>query len=229
MTEWRDALARLGVDPSTASVEELAHNRRLTPGIWRVMIERRSMILKCLSSDRTDPTSAAEAHWTTGLEDPRRWNYWAREALAYRHHVVEIFEAGGIVAPVLLDAYFADSEIILLLEYVDGRPGEQWDIAEYAVAARALGRAHGHQLSGAPLPEQPWLSRSFLRDYSGSKPVNWTLLDDDHAWDLPLVRRNFPPELREAESGCIHPATVSTRSLRRCPGLCATSTSGPRT
>ena len=122
------------------------------------------MILTCLSSDRPAPTSVAEAHWTTGLEDPRRWNYWAREALAYRHHVVEIFEVGGIGAPALLDAYFADGEIILLLEYVDGRPGEQWDITDYAVAARALSRAHGHHLSGAPLPEHPWLSQSFLRD-----------------------------------------------------------------
>ena len=198
MTEWREALACLGVDPSTASVEELAHNRRLTPGIWRVMIAGRSMILKCLSSERPAPTSAAEAHWTTGLEDPRRWNYWAREGLAYRHHIVEIFDVGGIVAPALLDASFADNEIILLLEYVDGRPGEQWDIADYALAARAMGRAHGHQLSSAALPEQPWFSRGFLRDYSGSKPVDWALLNDDHAWDQPLVRRNFPPELREA-------------------------------
>ena len=84
------------------------------------------------------------------------------------------------------------------------------------MAARALGRAHGHQLSGAPLPEHAWLSQNFLRDYSGSKPVNWALLDDSDAWDQPLVRRNFPPGLREAATW-LH--TTSDRLYAIAEGL----------
>ena len=58
--------------------------------------------------------------------------------------------------------------------------------------AEALGRAQGRQ----DLPDEPWLSRTFLRDYSGSRPARWSLLEDDRAWAQPLVRGHFGPATR---------------------------------
>ena len=66
------------IRPTDATVEHVAHNRRLTPGIWRVMTGGRSMVLKCLSPDRPLRSHPADAHWTSGAEERRRWNYWAR-------------------------------------------------------------------------------------------------------------------------------------------------------
>jgi hypothetical protein len=192
------ALERVGLDPSAFSTEVLEHNRWLTPGIWQLASPGLRMVLKCLAPDRPPPGSPWEAHWTSGARDPRRWNYWAREGLAYRHRLVNAFEPAGIAAPALLAADHGDDAIVLVVEFVDGRSGDEWGIEDYALAAGALGRAQGRFLTGMPAPNPPWLSRSFLRQYSSEKPVDWSLLDDDEAWAQPLVRRNFPPELREA-------------------------------
>ncbi len=156
------------------------------------------MVLKCLSPGRPVPQTPWDTHWTSGADDPRRFNYWAREGLAYRDNVVDAYEPGGIVAPGVVEAYYGDDAIVLLLEFVGGRPGEQWAIADYVAASSALGRAQGRYLAGTPMPDVPWLTRGFLRGYSSGKPVEWRLLDDDEAWAQPLVRDNFPPELREA-------------------------------
>jgi hypothetical protein len=193
---WRRALELVGVDPDSVSIEELAHNRWLTPGIWTVSSEEQRKVLKCLAPDREAPASAWEEHWTARAGGPRRWNYWAREGLAYRHRVVEIYESGGIVAPRLLAAHYGDDAIVLLLEHVEGLPGDQWEIPDYAAAARSLGRAQGQSLTCDAVQEFEWLSCGFLQQYSSEKPVDWSLLDSDNAWEQPLVQRNFPSELR---------------------------------
>jgi hypothetical protein len=198
-----DALRRVGLSPAEVTVEDLAHNRWLSDGIWRVTASGRRMVLKSLAPDRAAAATAWDAHWTAGARDPRRWNYWAREGLAYRDGVVDVYEPAGIVAPPVVAASYREETIVLLLDFVDGRPGEEWSVADYGRAARALGRAQGRLLAGAPSPGHPWLSTGFLRRYSSDKPVDWTLLDRDEAWSQPLVRRNFPPELR-AEAAWLH-------------------------
>jgi hypothetical protein len=192
------ALARLGRDPSEFSIAEVPHNRWLTPGIWQVTSSSGRSILKCLGSERGAPRSGWDAHWTAGSDDPGRWNYWAREGLAYLNGTVDAYETAGIVAPHLIASDHDNDHFVLLLDFADGQPGEKWDIDSYAAAAAALGSAQGRMLTGSPALDHPWLSRGFLRQYSSEKPVDWTLLTDDEAWAQPLVRRNFPPELREA-------------------------------
>ena len=196
--DGRRALELVQPGASAASIEDLAHNRWLTAGIWAVTSNGLRMVLKCLTPDRGPPGSAWDAHWAKGAEDQRRWNYWAREGLAYQHRLVKVYEPGGIVGPELLAAHYADDLIVLLLEHVDGLPGEQWRTADYSTASRSLGRAHGHLLTGESLPSYSWLSTGFLRQYSCEKPVDWGLLDSDEAWHQPLVEHNFPPELRQA-------------------------------
>jgi hypothetical protein len=195
--DWRSSLELVGLDPAAFSMEDLAHNRWLTPGIWKVSSADRRMVLKCLSPSRESPGSAWDAHWTRHADSPRRWNYWAREGLAYRHRLVDIYEPGGIVAPQVVAAHYGDDVIVLLLEHVDGLPGDEWNISDYAAAARFLGRGQGHMLCGQAVPDPGWLSSGFLRQYSSEKPVDWSLLQSDEAWQQPIVRRNFPPELRD--------------------------------
>lgn len=196
--EWQEALELVRPGSSAGSIEDFAHNRWLTPGIWAITLNGQRMVLKCLSPDREPPGSAWDAHWIKGADHPQHWNYWAREGLAYQHRLVKVYQPGGIVAPRVLAAHYTADLIVLLLEHVDGLPGEQWKIADYATAARSLGQAHGHLLSGEALPNHSWLSKGFLRQYSSEKPVSWGLLDSEEAWHQPLVERNFPPKLREA-------------------------------
>jgi hypothetical protein len=122
--ECRRALELVQPGASAASIEDLAHNRWLTAGIWADSSNGLHMVLKCLTPDREPPGSAWDAHWTKGAEDQRRWNYWAREGLAYRHRLVKVYEPGGIVGPELLAAHYADDLIVLLLEHVEGLPGD---------------------------------------------------------------------------------------------------------
>jgi len=194
----QDLLARLGVDPHGVDVQDLAHNRWLTPGVWQV---RRGpsfrAVLKQVTAHRDRGETPWEAHWTARDDDPRRWTYWLREVLAYRDHLVDSYRASGIAAPECLGVLVDDQEASVLVEWVDGQPGEGWPIADYGSAAEALGRAQAPFLNGRPLPDADWLSRSFLREYSGEKPVDWSLLDDDAAWAHPSVRDVFPAGLRE--------------------------------
>jgi hypothetical protein len=71
-------------------------------------------------------------------------------------------------------------------------------VEAYGPTAEALGRAQGSYLTGRPVPPNSWLSRNFLRQYSAEKPAEWDLLDDDDAWEHPVVRETFPAGLRPA-------------------------------
>jgi hypothetical protein len=161
---------------------ELTHNplNGVTGGIWR----DGDVVLKVLTR-RPD----APEHWAAS-EDPRHWNYWRREALVYES---ELPERLGLGAPRLLELEeTTDGDVGLRLEHVDGRHSGELTIDDLEATALALGRAQGRP----DLPAEPWLSRSFLRDYSRTRAVDWALLEDDDAWAQPLMREHFPPDLR---------------------------------
>jgi hypothetical protein len=164
------------------SQAELTHNplNGVTGAIWR----DGDAVHKVLTRRRDAPE-----HWAAS-DDPRHWNYWRREALVYESALPERL---GLGAPRLLDlAETADGDLALRLEHVQGRHSASLTIDDLEAAAHVLGRSQGR----ADLPDAPWLSRSFLRDYSGSRAVDWALLEDDAAWAQPLMREHFPPELR---------------------------------
>ena len=195
----RALLARLGVDPGGLQVEALTHNRWLTPGVWQVRSGgARRAVLKYVTADRDRGETAWDAHWTEADKSPRRWTYWLRESLAYRDGLVDAYRGSGVAAPECLGVLVDDREAVILLEWIAGRPAETWTAEEYGPAAEALGRAQAPFLAGRSLPGVKWLSQDFLRDYSSEKPVDWSLIDDDEAWDHPLVRATFPDGLREA-------------------------------
>ena len=161
---------------------ELTHNplNGVTGGIWR----DGEVVFKVLTR-RPD----APAHWAAS-DHPRHWNYWRREALVYESGLPERL---GLGAPRLLELdETTDGDVALRLEHVDGRHSGDLTIDDLEPAALALGRAQGRP----DLPDEPWLSRSFIRDYSGTRAVDWALLEDDAAWAQPLMREHFPPDLR---------------------------------
>lgn len=164
------------------SATPLIHNplNGVTAGVWR----HADVVRKVLTCRRRAP-----AHWAAS-QDPRHWNYWKREALVYASGLPARLGLGAPRLRGLADTVEGDLE--LRLEHVEGRQGTDLRVADLEAAARALGRAQGR----SDLPAEPWLSRSFLRDYSGSRPADWGLLRDDAAWAQPLMGEHFGDRLR---------------------------------
>lgn len=171
------------------------HNPKngVTAGVWTVSAGERHAVLKVLTRRKQ-----SEDSWAAS-DDPRHWNYWRREAHVYESGLAQAWRPYGIRAPRLLACVErADGDVALWLERLRGRPATRWRIPSHAAHARRLGAAQGAaEGSVGETPDQPWLSRGFLREYVGSKTFGRELLDDDEAWQQPLIRDHFPPGLRE--------------------------------
>ena len=106
---------------------------------------------------------------------PRAWDYPAREGLAYGSGLLAALPGGLATPRCLAVAAQPDRTTRLWLEAVaDAHPGP-WPVDRYALAARHLGHFNGAYLAGAPLPNQPWLSRGWLRDFV--EPSGTTVAD----------------------------------------------------
>lgn len=171
------------------------HNPKngVTAGVWTVSAGERHAVLKVLTRRKQ-----SEAGWAAS-DDPRHWNYRRREAHVYESGLAQAWRLYGIRAPRLLAcAERADGDVALWLERLRGRPATRWRIPSHAAHARRLGAAQGAaEGSVGETPDRPWLSRGFLREYIGSKTLGQELLDDDEAWQQPLIRDHFPPGLRK--------------------------------
>jgi hypothetical protein len=192
-----ELLERLGT-AAVGGAEELPHNRWLSQGLWRVCTrEGRPAVLKYLRSERDNGTDW-DARWSAPDADPRRWTFWAREALAYQHRLPDAYAGSGIEAPACLAVVVDEKEAVLLLDWIDGQTGDAWPVELYGRAAEALGRAQARFLTGSAVPPFTWLSSGFLRDFSSDMPVNWNVLDNENTWRHPIVRQHAPAGLREA-------------------------------
>ena len=190
-TDVVHAEAREILGPFTGPVAaaSLTHNPKngVTAGVWAVSAGDRTAVLKVLTR-----TKNATGRWAAS-DDPRHWNYWLREADVYDSGLAQTWQPYGIRAPRLLArVQRADGDVALWLEQARGEPGTAWPRARHVEHARRLGAAQG----AAPARDEPWLSQRFLRQYIGSNTRGEELLDDDEAWQQPLVRDHFPPGLR---------------------------------
>lgn len=177
------------------SSEPLRHNplNEVTGGIDRVTDPAgRTFIRKrlCPPQPGAVPAGPTGTRWSASA-DPRHWNYWRREAEAYRSGELRgSLEKTGLAMPGCT-VEEQPGGMMLWLEDVAGTPGTEFTLADHAAVARAAGR---WQAQG-PL-HASWTSRRFLRDYSTNWTVPWQLLDDDAAWQRPLIRDNWPAGLR---------------------------------
>ena len=119
----------------------------------------RSAILKVVAH-----SAVGHENWRSG-EEQGHWYYWRREPLAYETGLLRSL-TGGLRAPnALAVVERPDGSVALWLQDLDGLPGSEWPIHRYGVASRHLGQTQGTYLAGSRLPDDPWLSRGWLRSY----------------------------------------------------------------
>ena len=170
---------------------DLIHNPRnaVTASIERVDQDGVALVRKILNGLNTADTPA---EWRASTQ-PHHWNYWRREACVYLSDLAERLEGSGVRLPRLVDARASRWRSELDLEDVAGRSGAALRREDYDHIAEAWGRAQ-KQLRDFTAP---WVSRGFIAEYAQSKRVNYDLLEDDAAWQRPLIRDNWPVELKE--------------------------------
>jgi hypothetical protein len=156
-------------------------------------------------------SSDPQSSWAAS-DDPRHWNYWLREAQAYRSAALRASLAGTGLAMPAADVKVHEQTADLWLEDVAGTPGTSFTLDDHVALARALGC---WQAAG-PLVT-PWTSVAFLRAYSGSKVVPWDVLDDEAAWDQPLIRETWPAGLRDGWSRLLRHREQLLAVMERLP------------
>jgi hypothetical protein len=85
-----------------------------------------------------------------------------------------------------------DGSVTVWTEYVHGLPGAQWPLLGYAAVSRAFGRMQGALVANASVPDEPWLSRDWLRAYAARRDRHAAVLVDETRW------RDVPPAVRDA-------------------------------
>jgi hypothetical protein len=167
------------------TVEPLTYSRgnTATGGVWRVHGPAGRAILKVARP----PAGRSDA------EDPAQWNYWKREALAYRTDLVRrVYADSGIVVPDLLRVEDRpDGTIALWLSEATGAGGMTWPVERLAAFTRQLGEAQARWV-GRQL-HWPWLSRRWLAGYLSARTVPAQV-----PWDQPAGAAAWPEPLRRA-------------------------------
>ena len=161
-----------------------------TAGIWRVHNDWWSVVLKLVGLG-----AGGHPNWRAG-EQPDHWYYWRREVLAYESGLLSSF-AGGLRAPrCYLVAERPDAIVALWIEDMESdSAATTWPVPRYAMASQHLGRAQGEFVAGRTLPDQAWLSRSWLRAYLAQRDTDIPLLEDPAAWAQPLPMSRLPAGL----------------------------------
>jgi hypothetical protein len=133
--------------------------------------------------------------------DPGAWDYPTREPLTYGSGLLSALP-GELTAPRCLAVETQpDGTPRLWLEAVpDVHPGP-WTLDRYALAAQHLGRFNGAYLVGTPLPDQPWLSRGWLRDFVEPSGPAFAELERLAGPGGPLLLRRLYPSPVVAELG----------------------------
>jgi hypothetical protein len=123
--------------------------------------------------------------------DPQGIWYWKREVLAYQSGLLHNLPGGDVTAPACHGVEERpDGSIWLWMEAVQDDVPCPWSMEQYAMAARRLGRFNGSYLSGQPFPDQPWVTRHWLRMYTehAEAGIDFARSNPDH----PVVQHMFP-------------------------------------
>lgn len=159
----------------------------VTGGIWRLHGARADAVVKLLVPPRgvEGPTG-----WVASTE-PTHWNYWRREADALTSGLSGAYAAHGVPGPRLLSAQEHDDGRIALWCEAAAESGDGVRGDEVVALAARLGAAQGEWCRR--VPDLPWLSRRWLRQYVASKP----LAPAPEDWSHPVAAEVWPAPLRE--------------------------------
>ncbi|HEX9988054.1 MAG TPA: hypothetical protein VGE45_06185 [Chloroflexia bacterium] len=179
---WRCQRLKMGTGPMTEGVyrfEGMAHDKGKHIG-W-------SVVLKVVAL----PGDAM-------FEEVAHPLYWKREVLAFQSGLLNDLPGELEVVRCLGIEERAAGVYWLWLEDARDRFGQQWPLAQYARAARALGVFNGAYLTSRSIPDYAWLVRS--GSPRGLINYNTQALDairDLRTWEHPLVQAAFPVSLKE--------------------------------
>ncbi|GAB3590885.1 hypothetical protein GCM10027446_07040 [Angustibacter peucedani] len=204
-------------DVPGAVVEPLRHHtgNGVTGGVDRLTWPDGSRLVR----KRLLPPGARTSRpgWAAGAE-PQHWNSWRREELALTSPdlAAALVGTGLRTAGLVQVEPGADGSTTLWLRDEPGRTAGALDLDDHRRVAHGLGRWQGGwTTSGAPLPG--WTSRGFLRAYPAAHDVRWDLLEDDTAWDAPLVRAHLPRGLRAGWQRLVAHRERLTALVEGCP------------
>ena len=139
------------------------------------------------------------------LNDPRdrcqdrdEWCYWKRELLAFESGMLNDLP-DPIRVPRCYGVTEHESSGWIWMEEVASSVDQHWSFEHYHYAARQAGRFAGAYLGGSRLPDQPWLSASFLHNAMGDG-TRWAIRMDEtspsNVWQNPVVQQAFDAPLR---------------------------------
>ena len=133
----------------------------------------------------------------TGVaSEPTAWNWPYRELEAYTCGLLDDLPDSFVVPACYGSIQPSNGSQWLWLERVVDDASGSWPLERFVAAARRLGRLNGSYLSGRALPDHPWLSRDWLRQWveAAAPAVDLLARSADH----PMVRQTWPPEIMNA-------------------------------
>jgi hypothetical protein len=139
-------------------------------------------------------------HWSLILKlfqpppdrgQPSDWNYWRREADAYRSGWLDDLP-GRLAAPRCFGVVaYGDGTCWIWMKDIEDEFGPQWPLEYCGVVGSHLGQFNGAYLVGRPIPSHPWLGRDWLRGYVALS-----------AGDMPQLRNSSGHPLGPAHMRC---------------------------
>ena len=168
-------------------------NASATGGLWRVRSARGawSVVVKILRH-----SEAGHRHWLSS-SDVRDPMYWKREARVLASGVLA--GAPGVTPPRCFGVFDGEGETSRRwMEDVSGEAAVGWEESRYFLAARHLGELQGYYLARGAPPDEPWLSRQWLRAYVERRKDMFAIIDVKEAWSSSLVKLAFEGDRSES-------------------------------
>jgi hypothetical protein len=126
-------------------------------------------------------------------EESASFGYWRREVLASQSDLLDNLPPGLAAPRYFQVTNMGDVAWLWQSVAVNDRP---WKWSQYWDAAHRLGMWQGLYLTGrGPLPDLPWLSRGWLRDWvKGPLEMLQQIMAQMDGWQHPLLRAYLAPE-----------------------------------
>ena len=155
-----------------------------------------SIVLKCIQwMDLTG--SPLEKDY---MNEPTDWNYWKREALAYKSGILDKFK-GNLVTPRCYGVLEqSETSIWLWLEDIQELDRSIWNLDRHILAAKHFGEFNGTYVANLPsLTDFPWLCTRFIQKWiqmSFAFGYEEIIINPDF-WNHSLTKLIFSTSIRE--------------------------------